>query len=76
MNDLSRLQKILNTAINSRTINFRQNSKNGMDTSLEWKIVIGQRRFISGHHMVGGQQSWKNQVTDFMRSRNLEEDMA
>ena len=22
------------------------------------------------------QQSWKNQVTDFMRSRNLEEDMA
>ena len=22
------------------------------------------------------QQSWKNQMTDFMRSRNLEEDMA
>ena len=22
------------------------------------------------------QQSWKNQVTDFMRSRNMEEDMA
>jgi hypothetical protein len=22
------------------------------------------------------QQSWKNQVTDFLRSRNLEEDMA
>ena len=33
-----------------------------MDTSLEWKIVLGQRRLT--------------QVTDFMRSRNMEEDMV
>ena len=25
----------------------------GMDTSLEWKIVVGQRRFTSGHRTVG-----------------------
>ena len=25
-----------------------------MDTSLEWKIVVGQRRFTSGYRMVGG----------------------
>ena len=26
-----------------------------MDTSLEWKIVVGQRRFTSGHRTVGGE---------------------
>ena len=50
-----------------------------MDTSLEWKVIVGQRRFTSGNRTVGGerpQQSWKNQVTDCMRSRNMEEDMV
>ena len=52
-----------------------------MDAPLEWNIVVGQRRFTSGHHTVGGedlrpQQAWKNQVTDFMRSKNMEESMA
>ena len=27
-----------------------------MDTSLEWKIVVGQRRFTSGHRQVGGER--------------------
>ena len=49
-----------------------------MDTFLEWKIVVGQRRFTSDHRTVGGrpQLSWRNLVTDFMKSRNMEEDMA
>ena len=46
-----------------------------MDTSLEWKIVVGQRRFTR-RRRGRPQQSWKNQVMDFMRSRNMEEDMA
>ena len=29
-----------------------------------------------GRRRRGPQQSWRNQVTDFMRSRNMEEDMA
>ena len=45
-----------------------------MDTSLEWKIVVDQRRFIREEDE--RQQSWNNQVTDFMRSRNREEYMA
>ena len=49
-----------------------------MDTSFEWKIVVDQRRFTGGHRTVGGEeeQSWRNQVTDFMNNRNIEEDMA
>jgi hypothetical protein len=56
-----------------------------MDTSLEWKIVVGRRRFTSGHRTEEGdeekrkknpQQSWKKQVADFMRSRKVEEDMT
>ena len=27
-----------------------------MDTSLEWKIVVGQRRFTSGHRTVVGEE--------------------
>jgi len=27
-----------------------------MDTSLEWKMAIGQRRFTSGHRTVGGEE--------------------
>ena len=47
----------------SRLINFRQNSKketNGIDVSLEWKIVVGRRRFTSGHRMVGGEEEDRN----------------
>ena len=52
-----------------------------MDTSLEWKTVVGQRRFTIGHRTVRGEeedckQSWRHQVTDFMKNRNMEEDMA
>ena len=46
-----------------------------MDTFLERKIVVGQRQFTSGHGMVGKKEDC-NQVTDFMRSRNLKEDMT
>ena len=31
-----------------------------MDTSLEWKIVVGQRRCTSGHHTVGGEEEDRN----------------
>ena len=31
-----------------------------MDTSLEWKIVVGQRRFASGHRMVGEEEDRNN----------------
>ena len=27
-----------------------------MDTSLEWKTVVGQRRFTSGHRTVGEEE--------------------
>ena len=52
-----------------------------MDTFLEWKIVVGQRRFTSGHRKVGEEEEdrnyqVRNQVTDFMKSRGMEEDMA
>ena len=50
-----------------------------MDTSLEWKIVVGRICQWTPHgrrERGKPQQSWKNQVTDFMRSRNMKEDMA
>ena len=31
-----------------------------MDTSLEWKIVVGQRRFTSGQRNVGGEKEDSN----------------
>jgi hypothetical protein len=31
-----------------------------MDTSLEWKTVVGQRTFTSGHRMVGGEEEDHN----------------
>ena len=40
--------------------------------ALEWKMVVGQRRFTNGHLTVVVEQ----EVTDFIRSRNLEDDMA
>ena len=48
---------------------------------LEWKIFVDQTRYTSGHRTVGGEEEdcnyhGRNQVTDLMRSRNLEEDMA
>ena len=33
---------------------------NGLDTSLEWKIVFGQRRITSGHRLVGGEEEDRN----------------
>ena len=51
-----------------------------MDTFLEWKIVVGQRRFTSGHSMVGGEEEDRNNrggtKWQFIKSRNMEEDMA
>ena len=32
----------------------------GIDTFLEWKIVVGQRRFTSGHRTVGGEEEDRN----------------
>ena len=32
----------------------------GMDTFLEWKIVVGQRRFTSGHRTVGEEEEDRN----------------
>ena len=50
-----------------------------MGISLERKIVVGPTRFTSGQRgrrRGRSQQSWQNQVTLFMRSRNIEEDMV
>ena len=54
---------------------------NGMETSLEWKISRWPKKIYQWtphgrRRRRRPQQSWKNQVTDFMRSRQLEEDMA
>ena len=32
----------------------------GMDTLLEWKIVVGRRRFTSGHRTVGEEEEDRN----------------
>ena len=37
-----------------------QRSKGGMDTSLEWKIIVGQRRFTSWHRMIAGEEEDRN----------------
>ena len=39
---------------------FKEGNYNGMDTSLEEKIVVGQRRFTSGHRTVGGEEEDRN----------------
>ena len=31
-----------------------------MDTSLEWKIVVDQRRFTTGYRTVGGEEEERN----------------
>jgi hypothetical protein len=47
-------------------------------TSLEWMVVADRRIFnrSQGWRGDGNVESWKNRVTDFMRSRNVEEAMA
>ena len=56
-----------------------------MDTFLEWKIVIGRKRFTSGHRTLEEEEEEekedrnnhkKNEVTDFTNSKNMEEYMA
>ena len=39
---------------------FKERNWNGMDTSLEWKIVVGERLFTSGHRTVGGEEEDRN----------------
>ena len=49
-----------------------------MDTSLEWKIVVGQKIFTSGHHMVAEKRKTATIMevpSDGLR-RNMAEDMA
>ena len=33
---------------------------NGMDSSLEWKVVVGQIRFASGHRTEGEEEEDRN----------------
>ena len=40
-----------------------------MDTSLEWKIDVGQRRFASGHRKVGGEEEDRNNHGGSMRKQ-------
>ena len=35
---------------------FKEDNCRGMDTFLEWKTVLGQKRFTSGHRTVGGEE--------------------
>ena len=53
---------------------------NWFDMSLGWMRIVGQRRFARGHHTVEGEEEDCNNrgrtKRDFMRSKNLEEDMA
>ena len=57
---------------------FKEDNGNGMDTSLEWKIGLGRRRFTSGHRTVGREEEERNNhgrtKWHFMKSRNMEED--
>ena len=60
---------------------LKRGTRVGMDTSLEWMIVVGRRRFTNVHRTERTrrgrpEQSWKNKMTAFMRSRNVEEVMA
>ena len=43
-----------------KLIRFDEGNWNGMDTSLEWNIVVGQRRFSSGQRTVGGEEEDRN----------------
>ena len=50
---------------------FKEGNSNGMDTSLEWKMVVGQRRFTSGLCTVGEEEEDRNiilfSVSNFLR---------
>ena len=39
---------------------FKEGIWNGMDTSLEWKIIVDRRRFINGHRTVEGEEEDRN----------------
>ena len=65
----------------NRTINFRQNSKNA--TEMVWTPPQNGRPKTIYQWTLHGrgkrgrpQQSWKDQVTDFMRGGNMKENMA
>ena len=54
-----------------------QRHGNGMDTSLEWRPKKIYQWTPHGRRRRGIPQiSWRNKVTDFMKSRSMEEDMA
>ena len=52
--DLKRIRNIEEVIAENRHLLAFRNF--GMDTSLEWKIVVGKRRFASWHHTVGGEE--------------------
>ena len=65
-----------------QTREFQEGNWNVIDTTLEWKTVIWPKKIYQCAHFHRRrrrgrpQQSWKNQVTDFMRTRHMEEYMA
>ena len=85
---VSRLQKIPNTAIRKKMqaeqsildrIQRRQLNWNGHLLRMEdsrWRKKINQWTPHGRRRRGRSQQLWKNRVADFMRSRNMEEDMA
>ena len=85
---MSRLQKIPNTVIRKKMqaeqsildrIQRRQLKWHGHILRMEdshWPKKIYQWTPHGRRRRVRPQQSWRNQVTVFMKSRNMEEDMA
>ena len=67
----------------SRTINFRQNSKKAIE--MKWTPLQNEGQSLGEEELPvdtamyeekkkkTSKQSWKNKVTDFMRSRNMED---
>ena len=62
-----RLQKISNTVIRNKIqaehsiqTEFKEDRLKGMGTSLEWMIVIGQRKSTNGYRTVGGEEEERN----------------
>ena len=50
-----------------------------MDTLLEWKIVVGRRRFTGGHRTVGREEEDRNnhgRTSDGLHVKQKLEDMA
>jgi hypothetical protein len=85
---VSRLQKIPNAAIRNKMpaeqsildrIQRRQSKWFGNFLRMEdgrWPKKIYQWTLHGRRRRGRPRQSWRNQVTDFMKSRNMEEDMA